>query len=50
MRLIDADKLDDFIRGPFVQSYKANDRAKAWAFHFRELMKSGLMDTEESDA
>lgn len=24
--------------------YTANDRAKAWEFHFRELLKSGLMD------
>lgn len=30
--------------------YTANDRAKAWEFHFRQLLRSGLMDTEESNA
>lgn len=30
--------------------YTANDRAKAWKYHFRELLKSGLMDTEGEDA
>lgn len=93
MRLIDADKLEDFISGPFAQSYKeARDavrkaptveavpleplcqwlagyaappnyamkavydrdilngpfeRYEAWKYHFRELLKIGLMDTEE---
>ena len=26
--------------------YTANRRAEAWKYHFRELLKSGLMDTE----
>ena len=29
--------------------YTANDRVKAWEFHFRQLLRSGLMDWEGLD-
>ena len=28
-------------------SFPVNSRVEAWKYHFRQLMKSGLMDTEE---
>ena len=41
------DEVRDDSIDPESLVYTANDRAKAWEFHFRELLKSGLMDTEE---
>ena len=29
--------------------YTVNDRVESWKYHFRELLKSGLMDTEGED-
>ena len=43
------DEVRDDSIDPESLVYTANDRAKAWEFHFRQLMKSGLMDTEEED-
>lgn len=44
------DEVRDDSIDPESLVYTANDRAKAWEYHFRELMKSGLMDTEGEDA
>lgn len=44
------DEVRDDSIDPESLVYTANDRAKAWEYHFRELLKSGLMDTEESNA
>ena len=41
------DEVRDDSIDPESLVYTANDRAKAWEYHFRELLKSGLMDTEE---
>ena len=30
--------------------YTVNDRVEAWKYHFRELLKSELMDSEGEDA
>lgn len=31
-------------------SFPVNSRVEAWKYHFRELLKSGLMDMEDEDA
>lgn len=35
---------------PTSCGYPVNSRVEAWKYHFRELLKSGLMDTEGEDA
>ena len=44
------DEVRDDSIDPESLVYTANDRAKAWEYHFREMLKSGLMDTEGEDA
>ena len=40
------DEVRDDSIDPESLVYMANERVKAWEYHFRELLKSGLMDTE----
>ena len=35
---------------PTSCGYPVNSRVEAWKYHFLELLKSGLMDTVETDA
>jgi hypothetical protein len=44
------DEVRDDSIDPESLVYTANDMAKAWKYHFLELLKSGLMDTEGEDA
>lgn len=44
------DEVRDDSIDPESLVYTANDGVKAWEFHFRELLKSGLMETEGEDA